>query len=290
MKKPLILLALWVLSLWISIPSYAYTDAEVETKATEIKWLVRLIFRNPKDKEKYQYVFKDIFAGCAKTCKNELSKLASAKIIETYDTDFLDENKQTDDYATFKLDSVIDWDTIKVIDDSWEKYSVRMIGLDSPESYATRYGYTECFWKEASEYLKSLLKDVSEVQLESDSTQWDTDKYGRILAYVFVKWVNINKKMIADGYGWEYTYNLPYKYQKEFKEAMSNAEKNNLGLRSSNACNWERTSVEEVDTTSTVAPSNVCLNHSWILWPRWGCYYIDEAWGKVYWDHACCGN
>jgi micrococcal nuclease len=43
--------------------------------------------------------------------------------------------------------------------------------------------------------------------------------------------------MIADGYGWEYTYNLPYKYQKEFKEAMSNAEKNNLGLRSSNACN-----------------------------------------------------
>ena len=85
-------------------------------------------------------------------------------------------------------------------------------------------------------------------------------------------------------------YNLPYKYQKEFKEAMSNAEKNNLGLRSSNACNWERTSVEEVDTTSTVAPSNVCLNHSWILWPRWGCYYIDEAWGKVYWDHACCGN
>ena len=71
---------------------------------------------------------------------------------------------------------------------------------------------------------------------------------------------------------------------------MSNAEKNNLGLWASNARGWERTSVEDIDTTSTVAPSNVCLNHSWILWPRWGCYYIDEKWGKVYWDHACCSS
>jgi micrococcal nuclease len=43
--------------------------------------------------------------------------------------------------------------------------------------------------------------------------------------------------MIADGYGWEYTYNLPYKYQTEFKEAMKSAEKNNLGLWNENACN-----------------------------------------------------
>ena len=48
--------------------------------------------------------------------------------------------------------------------------------------------------------------------------------------------------------------------------------------------NWE------IDTTSTTKHSNVCLNHTWILWPKWGCYYIDEAWGKVYWDHACCGR
>lgn len=294
MKKPLILTTLWLLCLSLSLPTYAYTDAEVEAKATEIKWLVKLIFAKPKDKEKYQYVFKDIFAGCAKTCKNELSKLASAKIIETYDEDFLWVEKEDTNKVTYKLDSVIDWDTIKIIDEKWATHSVRMIGLDSPESYATRYGYTECFWKEASNHLKSLLKNDKEielyVELEFDPTQWETDKYDRLLAYVFYNWVNINQKMIADWYWWEYTYNLPYKYQTEFKNAQKTAETNNLGLWAENACNWERIATEEIDTTSTTKPSNVCLNHEWITWPRWGCYYIDEAWGKVYWDHACCWN
>lgn len=290
MKKHLILATLWLLSLSITLPTHAYTDAQVDAKVTELKWIINLIFSKPKDKEKYQYAFKEIFQGCAKTCKNELSKLASAMLLETYDEDFLWVKKEDTNRVKYKLDAVSDWDTIKVIDEKWISQSVRMIGLDSPESYATRFGYTECFWKEASNYLKTLLKDVKEVELEFDSTQWATDKYWRLLAYVFYNWENINKKMIADGYGWEYTYNLPYKYQTEFKEAMKSAEKNNLGLWNEKACNWERTTVEEIDTTSTTKPSNVCLNHTWILWPKWGCYYIDEAWGKVYWDHACCGR
>ena len=290
MKKPLIITTLWLLSLSLSLPTFAYTDAEVEAKATEIKWLVRLIFRNPKDKEKYQYVFKDIFAGCAKTCKNELSKLASAKLLETYDEDFEVVRDIQVDRANFPFVGVVDWDTIKVKDSTDTEYSVRMIGLDSPESYATRFGYTECFWKEASEHLKELLKDADRVTLETDPTQWEFDKYDRMLAYVFLDWVNINQKMIADGYWWEYTYNLPYKYQTEFKKAQKTAETNNLWLWAENACNWERMATEEIDTTSTTKPSNVCLNHEWITWPKWGCYYIDEAWGKVYWNHACCGN
>ena len=53
-------------------------------------------------------------------------------------------------------------------------------------------------------------------------------------------------------------------------------------------CNWERITVEEIDTTSSTTPSNVSLNHTWVIWPKWGRYYIDEAGGKVYWDHACC--
>ena len=86
MKKPLILTTLWLLCLSLSLPTYAYTDAEVDAKATEIKWLVKLIFAKPKDKEKYQYVFKDIFAGCAKTCKNEFG--AIMKLFSTFITPF----------------------------------------------------------------------------------------------------------------------------------------------------------------------------------------------------------
>ena len=289
MKKYLFLL-LWLLCLSLSLPSFAYTDKEVEAKATEIKWLVNLIFTKPKAKEKYQYVFKEIFQGCVKTCKKELSKLASAKIIETYDEDFLGVDKEDTNKVTYKLDSVIDWDTIKIVNQNWKLQSVRMIGLDSPESYGTRYWYTECYWKEAWEHLKELLKNAKEIQLEFDSTQWAIDKYWRLLGYVFYNWVNINQKMIADWYWWEYTYNLPYKYQTEFKEAQKTSEKNNLGLWSVDACNWERIATEEIDTTSTINLSNVCLNHTWISWPKWGCYYIDETWGRNYWDHRCCDN
>jgi hypothetical protein len=48
-----------------------------------------MIFSNPKDKEKYALLFKQIFENCSKNCKNELSRLATAKIILTYDEDFL---------------------------------------------------------------------------------------------------------------------------------------------------------------------------------------------------------
>ena len=257
MKRSLILSTLLLLCLGVSLPSYAYTDAEVEAKTTEIKWLVKLIFSKPKDKEKYQYVFKDIFSSCAKTCKNELSRLASAKIIETYDEDFLVTRDIQVDRANFPFVGVVDWDTIKVKDSNDTEYSVRMIGLDAPESYATRYWYTECYWKEASEHLKELLKGADRVVLETDPTQWEMDKYWRFLAYVFLDWVNINQKMIADWYGWEYTYNLPYKYQDEFKKAQRVAEQNNLWLWSANACNWERKSTEENDSTSITKPSEV---------------------------------
>ena len=114
-----------------------------------------------------------------------------------------------------------------------------MIWVDAPESYDTRYGYTECFWTESSKYLKNLLSN-KKIWLEYDNTQWRYDKYDRVLAYVFLNWENINKKIISDWYAREYTYNLPYKYQKEFKEAQSNASKSNKWLWNKNTCNWER--------------------------------------------------
>ena len=74
-----------------------------------------------------------------------------------------------------------------------------MIWVDAPESYDTRYSYTECFWTVSSKYLKNLLSN-KKIWLEYDNTQWRYDKYDRILAYVFLNWENINKKIISDWY------------------------------------------------------------------------------------------
>lgn len=145
----------------------------------------------------------------------------------------------------YELLEVIDWDTIRVLNWSWETLSVRMIGIDAPERYTKRYWYIECFWKEAEEYLKSLLDGVKYIQIETDETQWKYDRYERLLWYLFLSWENINQKMITNGYVREYTYNLPYKYQSNFQKSEQYAKENQLWLWSSNTCNWERIKIEE---------------------------------------------
>ena len=145
---------------------------------------------------------------------------------------------------TYTLLKVIDWDTLKVKNNN-EEINIRMIGLDAPEKSTTRYWYTECFWNEATNHLNEILSWITTIQVEQDPTQWETDKYWRLLWYVFLSWNNINQKMIEDGYWFEYTYNLPYKYQKEFKKAEKNARLNKLWLWDKNTCNWERREIKD---------------------------------------------
>lgn len=152
---------------------------------------------------------------------------------------------------TYKVIKVTDWDTLQ-INYNWKDESFRLIWIDSPESYATRFWYKECFWDEASWYLKSLLEWKS-VKIEFDETQWQTDKYGRYLAYIFLDWVNINEKMIKDGYAWEYTYNKAYKYQWTFKSDQESAKSNKVWLWSTDTCNWERLKDEELTKTNSEA-------------------------------------
>jgi micrococcal nuclease len=145
---------------------------------------------------------------------------------------------------TYTFLKVIDWDTLKVKNNN-EEINIRMIGLDAPEKSTTRYWYTECFWNEATNHLNEILSWITTIQVEQDPTQWETDKYWRLLWYVFFSWNNINQKMIEDGYWFEYTYNLPYKYQKEFKRAEKSARLNKLWLWDKNTCNWERREIKD---------------------------------------------
>nr|DAW73486.1 MAG TPA: nuclease-like protein [Caudoviricetes sp.] len=54
--------------------------------------------------------------------------------------------------------------------------------------------------------------------------------------------------MIEDGYGFEYTYNLPYKYQSEFKSAQKTASEKKFGLWADSACKGERKAIEDQKT------------------------------------------
>ena len=151
---------------------------------------------------------------------------------------------------------VVDGDTIDVsIDGKIER--IRLIGIDTPETVDPRKP-VQCFGVEASNKAKATLTG-KKISLENDSTQGERDKYNRLLRYVFLEdGTNFNLFMIKEGYAYEYTYNLPYKYQSEFKQAQKDAEINKKGLWAPGACEEEPTPAPVTTTPVPTQTSSAC--------------------------------
>ncbi len=131
----------------------------------------------------------------------------------------------------YDVERVVDGDTVRLTNGD----SVRLIGIDTPETVDPRKP-VQCFGEEASEYARDLL-DGESVYLELDPTQGDLDRYGRVLAYVWLPdGRHVNEEMVAQGYAHEYTYELPYRYQDEFQAAEAEARDADRGLWSLNTC------------------------------------------------------
>lgn len=134
-----------------------------------------------------------------------------------------------------KVFSVLDGDTIRYRDENWSLQSVRLLGVDAPESNTARYKKTECYGKEAKEYVTKRLKGQY-VQLSFEENQASTDRYGRLLAYVSLDGALINEELIAKGYAKEYTYKQDYTQQENFKKAEQQAQTTQLGMWNPNHC------------------------------------------------------
>ncbi len=196
----------------------------------------------------------------------------------------------------FLVEEVVDGDTVKV-SYLWKKTSIRLIGIDAPESYALRYGYVECYWSETKEHLKNFI-EWKKITLEYDESQGYKDDYGRLLAYIVHNWENINQKLVMDWYAWEFTYDEPYIYQTEFQEAQNIAETSNIWLWNSNTCNGERINISSDSSDENIEDSADQENkeNTWdeevyreyISWPKWGCYYWNEFDNKTYVGRGFC--
>jgi micrococcal nuclease len=134
----------------------------------------------------------------------------------------------------FTVVKVVDGDTIHV-DANGKHLKIRMIGLDTPETVDPRKT-VQCFALEASAQAKTIL-DGQSVYLETDPSQDTVDRFGRTLAYVWTESGRLfNLDMVTDGYAFEYTYDLPYRYQQDFKAAENDAQTQERGLWSPSAC------------------------------------------------------
>ncbi len=114
-----------------------------------------------------------------------------------------------------KVTRVIDGDTIEL--ESGQR--VRYIGLNAPESVDPRKP-VQCFGQEAVKKNKELVEG-KKVRLEKDVSE--TDKYRRLLRYVYLEDTFINDYLIRQGYAYASSYPPDVKYQERFKEAEEEA-------------------------------------------------------------------
>ncbi|MBI3972491.1 MAG: thermonuclease family protein [Chloroflexi bacterium] len=130
---------------------------------------------------------------------------------------------------------VVDGDTIDVRLAGGTTERVRLIGVDTPEAVDPRRP-VQCFGPEASARARDLLLR-QQVTLELDPSQGERDRYGRLLAYVFLpNGRNAAEVLIAEGYGREYTFAAPYKYRSRFRVAEAAARAQGAGLWSPATC------------------------------------------------------
>jgi micrococcal nuclease len=117
---------------------------------------------------------------------------------------------------------VIDGDTVELT--TGEK--VRLIGVDTPETKDPRKP-VQYFGKEATAFTQRLVEG-RRVRLACDHQR--QDKYGRILAYIYVEdGTFVNAEIIKQGYGFAYT-RFPFKFLEEFRQFEGEAREAGRGL------------------------------------------------------------
>ncbi len=118
-----------------------------------------------------------------------------------------------------KVTRVFDGDTIQI--ETGEK--VRYIGMDTPEVYPS----IQCYSEEAKKKNEELVLGKT-VKLEKDISE--TDKYGRLLRYIFIGDQMINDDLVKSGSARVETVPPDIKYKQEFADSEKYAKENKLGL------------------------------------------------------------
>ncbi|GEM_PF-782089 len=122
---------------------------------------------------------------------------------------------------------IVDGDTLVLSD----KKTVRLIGINTPEK-------EQPYHTQAKLALTELVLGKT-VRLKKDIS--DTDKYGRLLRYVYVDDLFVNLEMVKSGLANSYTYPPDIAHQQDFLSAERTAREKGIGL-------WKRS-----DTPQAIA-------------------------------------
>ena len=149
---------------------------------------------------------------------------------------------------------VVDGDTIHVglSDGDW---SVRLIGINTPER-------GQYYFQEAKDKMAEIVAGKA-VLLQKDVSE--TDKYGRLLRYVYLGDLFVNAEMVKEGYAQAATYPPDVKYADLFVSLEREARENGLGL-------WATASPSPSPSQTTAA--NYIGNSNTKVFHRPTCKYV----------------
>ncbi|MDI6815919.1 MAG: thermonuclease family protein [Actinomycetota bacterium] len=150
-----------------------------------------------------------LFVAVAAGCSVSDSNLSTKSKANDYETP-----------RTGKVVRIIDGDTIEVRLTDGQVRKVRYIGIDTPER-------SEDLYTEATR-ANARLVDGKEVSLVKDISE--TDRYGRLLRYVYVGETFINAELVRQGYAAAATYPPDVAYADFFVKLAAEAREKGVGL------------------------------------------------------------
>ena len=176
---------------------------------------------------------------------------------------------------------VVDGDTIDVLIGG-EELRLRYIGIDTPETVDPRRP-VGCFGKEASARNRELVAGKT-VGLEKDVSE--TDRFGRLLRYVWLGGRMVNARLVEEGYASASTFPPDVRHAELFAALQSEAREQGRGL-------WGACATPETPPPTTAASAcdqprikgNISLTTGEKIYHVPGGYYydntvIDEAKGE----------
>jgi endonuclease YncB( thermonuclease family) len=134
---------------------------------------------------------------------------------------------------------VVDGDTVDVRLTSGKRERVRLIGIDATERGA-------CFSAQASARARALALS-RKVVLRGDATQDTRDRYGRLLAYVWVSGRDLGYQLLAGGFAKVYVYGDVFERHAAYARAEQGAKASPRGL-------WRRCETRTTAPQPLVSP------------------------------------
>lgn len=172
---------------------------------------------------------------------------------------------------TARVARVIDGDTIELQNGE----TVRYIGVDTPETVHPDKP-SECFGAAASRKNRELVEG-KQVRLERDVS--NSDKYGRLLRYVYVGDTFVNKYLVAHGFAHAVSYPPDVKYQDVFRKAQRTARRNERGAWGACTDTAKRTSekTEAGNKRDCRIKGNISYEDKEKIYHIPGCEYYEET-------------